>query len=35
MLIKNVYVKCKIIDLHINQQLLSAIAYFNKLAKFL
>jgi len=35
LLIKNVYVKCKIIDLHVNQQLLSAIAYLNKLGKFI
>lgn len=32
-LVKNVYMRCKIIDLHVNKQLLNTVTYFNKLAK--
>lgn len=33
LLIKNIYVKCKILDLHVNKHLLTLITHLNKLAK--
>lgn len=35
LLMKNVYIKCKIIDLHVNKQLLIVLSYFGKVGKFL
>lgn len=34
-LVKNIYIKCKIIDLHVNKQLLIVLSYFGKVGKFL
>jgi hypothetical protein len=33
MFVKNVYMQCKIIDLHVNKQLLNAATYFSKMFK--
>lgn len=34
-LIKNIYIKCKIIDLHVNKQILGFVMHFNKIAGYL
>lgn len=33
-LIRNIYMKCKIIDLHVNKEILGVVSYFAKLTKY-
>lgn len=33
MMVKNVYMRCKIIDLHVNKQLLNVATVFSKIIK--
>lgn len=33
-LVRNIYMKCKIIDLHVNKEILGVVSYFAKLTKY-